>query len=273
MRKYEKRLRETAIPTTRVSGSGRVHIEGIGDIRISGSGFVSPEEIKISGSGSLPGGIKVGRIGCAGSISIEGDAEAEEMSFSGSASIAGDAKAKSLSASGSFSVGGEVKGSSMKAAGSCKVCKRVELEDTLSAHGSLKVLGDVKAKRTVEFHGTFDVDGKVVTENFEAELSRHESHVRDRIDAVNLSVKKRGVEGIVLFGVPILGRIVRDGKLYTTDIVAKEKVYLENVCCENVSGKDVTIGEGCIIKGKVNYSGSISVHPAAKLANPPEKSS
>jgi hypothetical protein len=54
MKEYDKRLRETAIPVTHVSGSGRVHIEGIGDIRISGSGFVSPEEIKISGSGSLP---------------------------------------------------------------------------------------------------------------------------------------------------------------------------------------------------------------------------
>lgn len=77
----------------------------------------------------------------------------------------------------------------------------------------------------------------------------------------------------MVFGVPILRRIVRDGKLYTTDIVAKGTIYLENVCCENVSGKDVTIGEGCIIKGKVKYSESISVHPAAKLANPPEKSS
>jgi hypothetical protein len=35
MKEYEKKLRETAIPTTRVSGAGKVHIEGIGDIRIS----------------------------------------------------------------------------------------------------------------------------------------------------------------------------------------------------------------------------------------------
>ena len=273
MSEYDKRLRETAIPPTRVSGSGRVHIEGIGDIRISGSGYVSPEEIKISGSGSLPGGIKSGRIVCAGSVLIEGDAEAEEMSFSGSGSIAGDAKAKVLSASGSLSIGGEVKGSLMKVAGSVKVGKRIELEDILRVHGSLRVLGDVEAKNIVELYGRFDVSGKVTTESFEAELSRLESHVRNGVEANNVSIRKKGVEGLVLFGIPIIGRIVRDGKFYTTDIVAKERVHLENVCCDNVSGKDVTIGEGCIIKGTVKYSETISVHPRAKLSNPPEKSS
>ena len=273
MSEYEKRLRETAIPTTHVSGSGRVHIEGIGDIRISGSGFVSPEEIKISGSGSLPGGIKSRRISCAGSVLIEGDAEAEEMSFSGSGSIAGGAKTKVLSASGSLSIGGEVKGSLMKVAGSVKVGKRIELKDALRVHGSLKVLGDVEAKNMVELYGRFDVSGKVTTETFEAELSRLESHVQNGIEVINVSVKKKGVEGLVLFGIPIIGRILRDGKLYTTDIVAKERVHLENVCCDNVSGKDVTLGEGCIIKGIVKYSETISVHPEAKLSNPPKKSS
>jgi len=272
MSEYEKKLRETAIPTTHVSGSGRVHIEGIGDIRISGSGYVSPEEIKISGSGSLPNGIKSRRIGCAGSILIEGDAEAEEMSFSGSGSIAGDAKAKVLSASGSLSIGGEVEGSSMKVAGSVKVGNKIELEDALQVHGSLKVLGDIEAKNMIELYGKFDVNGKIVAESFEAELSRLESHVRNGIEASNVSVKKKGVEGLVLFGIPIIGRIVRDGKLYTTDIVAKERVYLENVCCDNVSGKDVTIGEGCIIKGTVKYSDIISVHPTAKLSSSPKKS-
>jgi cytoskeletal protein CcmA (bactofilin family) len=273
MKEYEKKIRETAIPSTRVSGSGKVHIEGIGDIRISGSGLVSSDEIKISGSGSLPGGLKVRRVSCAGSVSIEGDVEAEEMSFSGSSSIAGNAYVKSLAASGSLSVGGEVKGSLLKAAGSCKVGKGVNLEDALQAHGSFKVLGNLEAKNSVELHGAFTVDGKVVTDKFEAELSRHKSHVRDSIEAVSVNVKSKGVEGLVIFGIPIIGKIFHEGKLYTTNIVAKETVYLENVCCENVYGRDVTIGKGCVIKGRVKYSGSISVHPEAKVTNPPEKSS
>lgn len=273
MKEYEKKLRETTIPTTRVSGSGKVHLEGIGDIRISGSGIVSSEEIKISGSGSLPGGLKVKKLSCAGSISIKGDIETEEMRFSGSSSIAGNVNTKSLSASGSLSVDGELKGSLLKAAGSCKVGKGVNLEDALQVHGSFKVLGNVKAKNVVELHGAFDVAGRVVTNKFEAELSRHESHIRNGIEAVNVNVKSKGVGGLVIFGIPIVGKFFHEGKLYTTNIVAKEAVYLENVCCENVYGKNVTIGKGCVIKGKVKYSVSISIHPKAKLANPPEKSS
>jgi cytoskeletal protein CcmA (bactofilin family) len=274
MMEYEKRLRETGIPTTRVRGSGKVHIEGMGDVRISGSGFVSPEEIRISGSGSLPGGLKTGRISCSGSVSIDGSAETEEMRFAGSASVAGDIKVKRLSASGSLSVGGDVKGDLVKVAGSCRINGQAELEDTLHVHGSFKVSGDVKAKNMVELHGRFDVNGKIVTRNFEAELrSRLESHVRNGVEAVNVSVEKRRVEDITFFGIPIFGRVFRKGKLYTTDIVAEERVYLENVCCDNVYGGEVIIGEGCVIKGKVEYSESISLHPESKLANPPEKSS
>ncbi|MGQ9530577.1 MAG: polymer-forming cytoskeletal protein [Candidatus Bathycorpusculaceae bacterium] len=271
MKEYEKKLRETAIPTTCVSGSGKVRLEGIGDIRISGSGIVSPEEIKLSGSGSLPGGLKVRRVSSAGSVSIEGDIEAEEMSFSGSSSIAGNVSAKTLSASGSLSIGGEVKGSLFKAAGSCKVGKGVNLEDTLQVHGSFKALNDVKAKNLVELHGVFTIHGKIVTNRFEVELSRHESHVKNGIEAVNVSVKSKGAEGLIIFGIPIVGKIFHDGKLYTTNIIAKEMVYLENVCCENVYGRDVTIGKGCVINGKVKYSSSVSIHSEAKLANRPEK--
>lgn len=273
MGEYEKRVRETGIPTTSVRGSGEVRIEGLGTIRISGSGFVSSEEIKISGSGSLPGGIKTARISCSGRVSIDGSAQAEEMKFSGSASVAGDIKVKRLSASGSLSVGGELKGSAVKAAGSCRIERQAELDDTLRMLGSLKVSGDVKARNLVELHGKFDIHGKVVTQKFEAELGRSESYVRNNIDAVSVSVRKKGFESIVLFGIPIFGRIFCPGKLYTTDIVAKEGVYLESVCCENVCGRDVIIEKGCIIKGKVKYSESISVHPEAKLSHPPQKRS
>ncbi|RLI42195.1 hypothetical protein DRO69_10660 [Candidatus Bathyarchaeota archaeon] len=271
MKEYEKKLCEMKIPTTKVSGSGKVHIEGIGNIQISGSGFISPEEIRISGSGRLPGGLNVGRITCSGSVSIGGNIEAEEIKISGSGSIVGNVRTKAFSAAGSVSINGWVKGSVMKVAGSCTIGGAAELTNTLRAHGSLKVLGDVKAKSLVELHGSFDIDGKVITENFDAELRRSDSHIKNGIEAVNVSVKKKEVEGLVIFGFPILGRIFRSGKLYTTNIKGEE-VHLENVSCQDICGKNVIIGEGCIIKGKVKYSKFISVNSEANLANPPEKS-
>lgn len=273
MEAYEKMLKKTAIPTTRVSGSGKVNIEGIGEVHISGSGFVSPEEIRISGSGRLPGGIKVGRLSCSGSVSVDGDVEAEEMRFSGSASIDGNITAKQLKASGSFSAGGKAKGNSMHFSGSCRIFGEVELDDELQAYGSLRVLGNIKAKRRIELHGRFLINGKVVTDEFEAELGRWESRIRNGVEAINVEIRKREFEGIVIFGIPIFGIFSkRKGKLTTSDITAKERVFIENVSCNNVIGKYVVIGEGCEIKGKVKYSDKVSIHPKARLTVPPEKS-
>lgn len=273
MEAYKKKLREaTSIPTQQISGSGRVHIEGIGEVHIAGSGFISPEEIRISGSGSLPGGLKVQKIQCAGMVSIGGDIEAEDIDFSGKASVEGNITTKTLAASGSLIAHEQVKGNLVRSSGACKVGKGIDLKDTLRATGSLTVLDDVKATNAVALHGKFDIEGKVTTKDFEAKLSRSESHVHGGVQAVNVDVKKGRAEGMVILGVPILRRLFRyEGRLHTTDIVAEETVDVENVSCDNVRGKDIVIGKGCVVNGKVRYSNSISVHPSAKIVNPPEK--
>jgi cytoskeletal protein CcmA (bactofilin family) len=273
MEAYEKKLRETtSIPTQQISGSGRVHIEGIGEVHIAGSGFISPEEIRISGSGSLPGGLKVQKIRGAGAVSIGGDIEAEDIDFSGEASVKGNIITRTLIASGSLIVHGQVRGELVKGAGSCRVEKGIDLKDALRASGSLTVLGDVKATNAVSLNGKFDIEGKITTTDFEAKLSRSESHVSEGVQAVNVDVKKKRAEGMVILGVPILRRLFRyEGRLHTTDITAKETVNIENVSCENVQGKNVTVGKGCVVNRRIRYSNSISVDPGAKTANPPEK--
>jgi cytoskeletal protein CcmA (bactofilin family) len=272
MKAYERKLQdEVSIPTTNVSGSGKVHIEGIGEVSIAGSGFVSPEEIRIHGSGSLPGGLKVHKIKTAGAVVVRGDIEAVDIDFAGSAAVKGNIITKTLTASGSLSVDERVKGDELNTAGSCKVGKDIDLEDTLRSHGCLRVLGDVKAVNTVILHGEFNVEGNVTARDFEAELSRSESHVYGSIKAVNVNVRKRKAEGIIILGVPILSRFFHEGKLFTTDIMAEETVNLESVSCENVRGKDVAIGKSCTVNGKVHFSKSISVHPSSKIAHPPEK--
>lgn len=276
-KEYERRLHGVSgFPTTHVSGSGRVHVEGIGEIRVSGSGYVSPEEIKISGSGKLPGGLKVKSVRCSGSVSVEGNIEAEDMGFSGSASVDGNVTAKRLSCAGSFSVHGEIKADLLETAGSFRAGNRVELEDTMRAAGSVRVAGDIKAKNLVSIRGFIDVDGKIVTDRFEARLGRggrSESQVLGGIQAANVIVKKKDTSGITILNLPLLRRLLPESRLYTADIVAEEKIHLENVSCNNVRGRDVTISEGCVVKGKVSYSGTVSVHSAARLATPPERTS
>jgi len=272
LREYEKKLADTTrMQVSHVSGSGKVRVEGFGDVSISGSGSVSPDEINISGSGRIPGGLKTKRVICAGSVVVAGDIEAEEIRFSGSATVQGSITAKVLEASGTLAVAGGVKGSMVEVAGSFKAGRRVELDDTLRVHGYLMALEDVRVEKRVRLRGGFDVDGKVVAENLEAVLRRVESHVRNGIEAVNVDVRRRTERAFILFSFPALDRIFGQGRLYTTNISAKGKVFLENVTCDNVRGRVVILSEGCEVAGKVQYSESVSTHPSAKLVNAPEK--
>jgi cytoskeletal protein CcmA (bactofilin family) len=272
LREYEKKLAETSkTQAQHISGSGSVRVEGIGDISISGSGSVSPDEINISGTGRIPGGLRTRRVICAGSVTVAGDVEAEEMRLSGSTIVQGSISTEALEASGRLAIDGGLKGSSMEIAGSFKVGKSIELDNVLHVHGFLKVSEDVNVEKLVKLRGGFDVSGRVVTGNFEAGLGSMQSYVKKGIEAVNVDIRKRAHRGLILFGFPVPSRIFREGRLYTTDIVAKEKVYLENTTCDNVHGKVVILGEGCEVSGKVQYSESVSAHPRAKLVNTPEK--
>ena len=278
LEEYEKKIAETlSNQSTNVSGSGKVRIEGVGDVHITGSGSVSRDEIKISGAGTIPGGIRTKRILCAGRVSIAGDAEADEMRFSGSATIQGSIDARLLEASGTLTVGGEVRGSRVEAAGLFKSEEGICLNDVLSVYGYLRVSKDVNVEKSVKLRGGFDINGRVITENFEARLRRtewlkhSEFRVENGIEAVNVDVRKRTDRGISILGIPALGKIFRKGRLYTTDIVAKDRVYLENVTCNNVHGRVVVLGEGCEVRGRVQYSESVSTHPTSRLSLAPEK--
>jgi len=271
MRRYEEAMKEGRIPVGRVSGSGKIHIPEVGDIHIAGSGRVSPEEISVSGSCRLPGGLKVGLLKASGSLSVDGGIEAEEMKVSGSASIGGEVKASSISASGSFKVAGGITARSIHLAGSAKIEEGVHSGESLTAHGYISVGGDVEVEGRAELRGHFDIDGRLRAERFEAELRDH-SRIDGGVEAdyVTILQGKRG-RGIVLFGRPLLTWRTKGGRLTTTDIVGRREVHIEHVTCVDVTGGDVHIGEGCEVRGRVRYWGNLEVHPEAKMSHPPER--
>lgn len=261
MRRYEealKRVVSLTIPTSKIAGSGRVQIPGVGEIRISGSGFISQDEIKIMGSGRLPGGLRVGKLRASGSLRVDGDIEAEEGKFSGSTHIEGSVRAGRLKASGSIEVGGEALGGMMKLSGSSRIDGRVELEDSLISHGSLMAGGDVKAGKRVELRAAFEIEGEVFTRVFEAELRGSESHIKGGIRAEEINIY-RGE-----------GAPWKRGRLQTTDIMGK-RIRLESVICENITGGEIYIGEGCEVRGMVRYWDSLEIHPKARLRHPPTR--
>lgn len=270
MKDYERERSSVDIPVTHISGAGRFSVPGLGDGRVAGVGHISPEEVRISGTGTLPGGLNVGRVNTSGSANFKGDLMAETMKVSGTTTVQGSLNFGSLRSSGSLRVGGTARGCSMNASGLTKIEEGIELEDELVSSGSLIVDGDVSSKNTIDIDGVVEIRGKISTGLFEAYLNRGGSHVDGGIEAETVDIRRGGK-----YRVPLLPRIFRwedrEGDMRTTDVRGSREVLIENVACENVIGGRVVIGEGCEVSGKVIYTETVKVHEGAKVKNPPEK--
>ncbi len=269
MRRYEEAMKRGEIPIGSVSGSGKIHIPDIGDIHIAGSGRVSPEEINVSGSCRLPGGLRIGSLKASGSMRVDGAIEAEEIRISGSASIGGEVRASNIFTSGSFKAAGRVVGKRIHFVGSSRIGEEIHSEGNLTAHGYLSVGGDLRTEGTVELRGRFEIDGKLTAERFKGEI-RGKSRIEGGIEADYVEILREEGE-IRLFRLPIPIWKGRGRRLTTTDIIGKKRVHIEYVTCTNITGGDVYIGEGCEVKGRVRYWGNLEIHPEASLKNPPEK--
>jgi len=252
-------LEYSDIPATRISGSGRVTLQGFGTVKVSGSGSVSPERISMSGSSTLPGGLHIGELKISGSSRVEGEVHADRMEFSGSASIDGDAHFEHLRKSGSLSIEGGVYGNTMRVSGSTTIRGDAEIADELRSSGSIRVEGGIESKGFVELRGAFEVRGRVKARHFEGRLGKR------------LSVAEEGIEADVVDVEPLPRDWDREGELRTKDIVGVEEVTIENVECENIRGGRVVIHGGCRVNGKVEYTESIDVSPNSYLAQEPVK--
>ena len=246
------------IPTSKISGSGRLTVPGYGMFKISGSGRISPELIKTSGSSKIPGGLKVGEVKVSGSSTIEGDIETEFMKVSGSSHIEGDLTCEDLEKSGSIRIDGNLKCRMAQMSGSTKIGGRTSVEKELRNSGSVKFGDDVESEGHIRLSGGFEVQGKLTAKSFEARIGRRESFIHSGIEADYIEVREhrenwRG-----------------EGVLITTDIVGDE-VILENVECDNVTGNKISILPGCRIKGKIQYRESVKVDPKTRMDSEPEK--
>jgi cytoskeletal protein CcmA (bactofilin family) len=252
------KMEYSKIPTTKIAGSGRVTISGYGDFKASGSGRISPEEISTSGSCKIPGGLTIRDLRTSGSTRIEGDITAELVKFSGSASVEGDLVCDEITESGSLKVEKDLRIKYGRFSGSTKVEGSGAVERELEANGSVLFGGDLVSEDRILYTGIMRVEGKVKARSFEARLNKDESFIRGGIEAEYINIQKSHEDWRNL------------GTLVTTDITGDE-IILENVECDNVIGKKITILPSCIIKGRVEYSDTIKVDPCSRLENEPEK--
>ncbi|RLE53401.1 MAG: hypothetical protein DRJ26_03405 [Candidatus Methanomethylicota archaeon] len=240
-------------------------------VKISGSGRVSDEEVSISGSGMIIGDFETKVFKVSGSATVDGKVIADYIKVSGSASFNDDVEANEIIISGSSSFKGKVTCKLMKISGSCKLLSDLDVVDSLKLSGSIKVDGNLHSKGLVDLKGAFTIEGEIIARKFYADV-KGKSEVKGGIKAEDVEIYGGVHEtGIVLFGITIIGLKRKGAKLYTSNIYAKNRIHIEGVVCDNVEGSIVEIGRGCEIKGKVRYKDRVEVHSEAKLANPPEK--
>lgn len=240
-------------------------------VKISGSGSVSDEEVSISGSGRILSDIETKIFRVSGSATSTGKVKAEIISISGSALFHDDVEAIEVKVSGSASFRGNVKCKFLRISGSCRFHRNVIAKDYLRLSGSLSVGGNIISYGTLELRGSFRVNGNINASKVYVDI-RGRSEVRGDIRADDIEIiGGNGDRGIIIFGIVIVGFKSRRNKLYVSNIYAKNSVRLENVICSNVEGSIVEIDRGCEIKGKIKYRNEVKIHPEAKIACPPEK--
>jgi cytoskeletal protein CcmA (bactofilin family) len=257
-----RKMVDNNIPEMRIRGSTGFHLPGLGRGKISGSGRIGSDEIRISGSAHLPGGISVERFHKSGRLRVNGDLTAREMDFSGSTKIFGDLTSDYLEKSGSLYVEGTTSGSTMKISGSTDIKEDLILEDWLRGSGSLKVGGILKAENRIELSGGFNITGQLITKELNIRIKNSDSRVDGGIQADHIKIRSESPWRPMGF--------LREGELITTDIRGKV-IHIEKVRCQNISGEEVSIGPGCLVTGGVIYTKSIEVHPEARLNTPPTR--
>jgi cytoskeletal protein CcmA (bactofilin family) len=215
--------------------------------------FMPTVTIRGSGSFMIPGSCE-GRI--AGSGKISGD----EITVHGYAHLPGGMKTRRIVAHGSADFDGTLNAESMESSGSASIEGDVTIKNGIRCRGVLNVRGNVSAA-SLDFGGSLRIQGALKTESFEGKLGENTSRIENGITSERIHIETGDI-----------GWNRSSGKLVTSNIIGGD-IYLENVVCDNINGRRVTLGSGCKIMGEVTYTESVEVHSAASLFHPPKRSS
>ena len=198
---------------------------------------------------------------------------------------------ENIAVNGSCNVSGDIKCSKFSLSGSCKFRGRTECDNELQISGAAEfdkdvIAGAVLCSGAVSFHGdikskdvslagTTKIGGKVDCKNFSCS-GIIESSAPVNAENVNIifgeKSKVRYIGGTtVMLGSSedkksgILKKIFASkGRLTVTESINGDTVNITDVNSPLVSGKDIVIGDGCVID-RVIFSGTLDASPKAKI--------
>ena len=235
------------------------------DMNIAGSGNIPSGEynkVSICGSGHLIGKVRCVSFCSSGSSKGE-DIECKEIfKVVGSSHFSGNIEAEDVKVAGALHCDGElIAKEGFSTSGSAKCGNSVKCEQ-LSVAGSLKVKGDIESE-SVKINGTVNCEGLINAENIEIKFDRG-ADIGSVGGSKIVIVSKKAIK--VFKRLPLfssLTKIATKGVNVSTSIEGDE-VELEYVTCPRVTGRVITIGQGCNVD-LVQYSENIEISPDAKV--------
>lgn len=212
-------------------------------------------DIKTAGGGSFPGGM-YGDVTFNGSGTINGDVDAITYRVNGSGSSNGRVKAQSIVVNGTAGFNGEVQANEMTVNGDANVRDGAGI-GRLTVKGNLSIGGSLAAHEVV-LRGFLRMAGDCQAEAFTGEGG---FTVAGLLNAGNVDVtvqapssaREIGGERIVIRQpsgniASLTGLLtVFSEKRLTVETIEGDVVWLENTSAKVVRGKQVTIGQGCVI--------------------------
>lgn len=217
------------------------------NMSISGAGRIAPgeyENIRISGSGKLCGLIRCVSLHTAGACKGESLDCSGQTKAAGSCSFSGDVFSNKLQCSGSFSCGGNLRTNSLSICGGASVKGDITTE-TATIIGAIKCKGLLNAETI-----------RIKSDGF--------CHIGS-IGGSNVQIRPENSSSILL-RMPLLARLFRK-KWQTIQIenhIEADVIEILNVSAPRVSGRIVSIGEGCQID-LVQYSETVEISPKANV--------
>lgn len=239
-------------------------------MKISGSGSIPGgdynEEIRISGSGRIIDNVRCTSFSCSGSGHVGGNLVcSENIKISGSCSINGNVEANSFSVSGSGHIGGSLTvGDSVSASGSFRIDRSINCKK-FESYGSTKSGADVTAEEAI-IKGSFRCQGLLNAEKIEIvfDPSGEVGSIGGSAISIYPQKFKKGAGSVMRL--PLISKILGSAASSFTvhESIEGDVIAIEGVAAPSVTGRIVAIGAGCNIKS-VRYIEQCEIDPSANV--------
>jgi cytoskeletal protein CcmA (bactofilin family) len=210
----------------KTAGGGSFSGGTYGEVTFNGSGTINGDvdaiSYRVNGAGTNNGRVKAQTVVVNGTANFNGEVQVNEMTVNGDASIRDGAGIGRLAVKGNLSIGGSL------------AAHQVDLR------GFLRVGGDCQAE-AVTGEGGFTVAGLLNAGNIDV-IVQAASSARE-IGGERIVIRQPG--GSIASFTGLL--TVFAEKRLTADTIEGDVVWLENTTAKVVRGKQVTVGQGCVI--------------------------